>query len=151
MQFFGSVRGLLVPTYTFLGINIPALSLTLVARSSVMFKKHLKTIPTYAVELAIIALMAIAVYVASSLLDVFEIMYREMAAFENDIGLQLDELFIVCIFLTFASSLFAMRRWREASTLLKERNATLNELCVAKEQAEIGQSLQKRISRQYVA
>ena len=102
----------------------------------IVFIQRLKLIPAYVLELAIIILMSIAVYIAASFAEVFELIHTEMAKFESTHGHQLDELFVVFLYLVFALSLFSLRRWREATLLIKERDATVIQLRVAKEQAE---------------
>jgi two-component system, sensor histidine kinase and response regulator len=104
-----------------------------------VLNQRFKTIPTYSIELAIIALLAVGVYFLSGALEIFEYLHKQMLDYDGvpqGHFVQADEIFVVFIFLTFAFGVFAARRWREAAQLANAREQALCKLQVANELAE---------------
>jgi signal transduction histidine kinase/CheY-like chemotaxis protein len=90
-------------------------------------------------DLAVIAPLTAGVYFLAGKFEVFERLHDKMQDFDGDPRghlIQADEFFVVCVFLAIAFGVFSLRRWHEAVQLAKERQQTLNELQVAKDQAE---------------
>ena len=101
-----------------------------------MLKKQLKAIPAHTFELAFIALSAIAVFFGARATNVAALLEVELQKLDATIDTLFDEVFIVFVYLALAFGVFAVRRWRDASKLLKERDTTMSNLKLAKEQAE---------------
>ena len=103
-----------------------------------MVDKQSKSVSTFRIELAIIVILSFVVYGLSVYFDAFEMIRVGMQFIEqeepND-WVQLDELFVVLIFLVSALCVFSVRRWKEAA-LYRQREQALKDLRVAKEQAE---------------
>lgn len=90
-------------------------------------------VPPYVVDLIVIGAGAVVVFLLAGFFELFEFLYYELRLFDS---WQLDELFIVFVFLTAAFTMFSYRRWREAKHALAEQEQTLAELRIAKETAE---------------
>ena len=96
--------------------------------------------PTWLVESVFIAIMCVGIWIASVSMNFFERFYQYSTAHDE---WQLDELFLVFVFLTFAFGLLAFRRWRESTRAVKQRDralhelqTTLQELATARDKAE---------------
>jgi TMAO reductase system sensor TorS len=101
--------------------------------STMFARRHLTNHPAFLIDLVIIGVLSVAVYVVAGLLDLFELLHYELSLYG---AWQLDEIFIVFIFLSVAFGVFSLRRWREIVRLLNDREKTLAELRIAKEHAE---------------
>ena len=93
------------------------------------WKKH----PAAIRDFVIVGVLSVIVFVVAGMLEIFEFLHQLIL--EHD-RWQLDELFILALFLAFAMCIVAMRRLREMNRLLEERELTLVELNAAKERAE---------------
>jgi signal transduction histidine kinase/DNA-binding response OmpR family regulator/HPt (histidine-containing phosphotransfer) domain-containing protein len=91
------------------------------------------TYPTYVFDLLVIGVAAIAVFVLAGLFELFELLYHEMELFS---AWQLDEIFIMFVFLAIAFSVFSYRRYRESTHALEELDRVLVDVRAAKESAE---------------
>jgi two-component system, sensor histidine kinase and response regulator len=85
------------------------------------------------IDIVVISVLAIAVLTLSQLFNVFR--HLNSLVIENN-AWNLDDLVIVAVFLAVAMCVFALRRYRELSNILKERESTMLELRDAKERAE---------------
>lgn len=98
-----------------------------------MFRKYFQEYPATLRDLIIISLGAIAVFLLAGYAEVFE---RIDAFLVRNNDWQVDELFIVCVFLTFAFAVFSWRRWREVIQSLLQRDQALVETQAATNRAE---------------
>ncbi|WP_342306155.1 ATP-binding protein [Methanolobus sp. ZRKC5] len=77
--------------------------------------------------------VGLAVLFVASLFDIFEFTILFIEQHEN---WELDELFIIGIYLSVALSIFSARRWSEAQAEIKQRKILERELMIAKDEAE---------------
>jgi two-component system sensor histidine kinase/response regulator len=84
-------------------------------------------------EVVVIAVLSIIVLGISLAFNVFHYLNRWIVEYST---WNVDDLFVVTVFLAVAMCAFALRRYRELSNILKEREFTLLELRDAKERAE---------------
>ena len=78
-------------------------------------------------ELIIIAILCVLVFIIAARFDTLEFIVETMEIYEE---YELDEFITVAIFLSFALSIFAFRRWNEATSAnhkLIETNAELQD------------------------
>src|SRR5690349_21537123 len=85
------------------------------------------------IDIFVIIVLAMAVFSLSQLFDIFNYVESWVA---KDKVWDIDDLVVVAAFLIVAMCVFAFRRYREVSTILKERELTLLELRDAKDRAE---------------
>ncbi|HEX5421974.1 MAG TPA: response regulator [Candidatus Acidoferrales bacterium] len=98
-----------------------------------------KSVPTYWQELIIASLSTMMVYGLSVHYNWYDFLHDKVVSYDRmaDHGyFQLDELFVVALFLVPYLGLFAWRRWSEAMGLLHEREQDLEKVRAAKVQAE---------------
>ena len=76
-------------------------------------------------ELMIIAILCVLVFIIAARLDTLEFIVETMGKYEE---YELDEFITVTIFLSFALSIFAFRRWNEATTANHKLIETNSEL-----------------------
>ncbi len=88
---------------------------------------------TIIIDLIVMSVLACLVWVVSVHINIFEDVVDFVRAYED---WNLDEMFVVAVFLTFALSVFSRRRWREIRRLLADRERAIEELRLAKETAE---------------
>ncbi len=88
--------------------------------------QKLKSLPVYVLDLAAISATAVVVFLISDAYDLFEMAEAKAVGVEHELGFQLDELFIVAIFLMFAFGMFAIRRWRETLQLIATLEQTVS-------------------------
>ena len=86
------------------------------------------------IELAIIGAFAVAAFALGAEYNLFEEMSVWLAAHDD---LEIDEIFFISIVLTIGLCVFSLRRWRELSHTVAERDRTLEELHAAKDKAEV--------------
>lgn len=98
-----------------------------------MIRKYVREYPALVVDSILILVGAIGVFLLAGYVDVFE-RIEEFLVRHN--AWQIGDLFIVCVFLTFAFAVFSWRRWREVVQSIREREKVLVELQVAKQRAE---------------
>jgi two-component system, sensor histidine kinase and response regulator len=88
-----------------------------------------------AIDVAAIIVATVALYFVSGALGIYKFVHHEIAWIDSIHAPLIDELLIVSIFLVLAFSAFAVRRWREAKSLARERQKMINDLRIANEQA----------------
>ncbi len=88
---------------------------------------------TVVIDLIVMAVLAVVVWAASVTFNVFDHLATFIQRYEE---WDIDEFFVVGIFLTFALTVFSVRRWREIRRLLAERECSMDALRAAKESAE---------------
>ncbi len=98
-----------------------------------MIREYVREYPAVVLELLLIIAGGIGVFLLSGYWELFEQIDSFLIRHN---AWQIDELFFVCVFLTFAFAGFSWRRWREVIRTLRERDKAFAEVLLAKQRAE---------------